>query len=95
MSRQNWFDEQQAPQIENYARNLESYVAAMADGRIDAHEVQAQEARLVALMREIEPLLDDGLHAKVTQLLCELTAYDMMQMLHELQQSRPRTQFRG
>ena len=37
----------------------------------------------------------DALHAKITALLCELTAYDLMQTLYQMQQSRPRTVFRG
>jgi hypothetical protein len=49
----------------------------------------------VKLMKEIEPKLDPTLHAKVTELLCELTAYDMMQAFNLLQQSRPKTAFRG
>jgi hypothetical protein len=35
------------------------------------------------------------LHAKVTELLCELTAYDIMQFAHSLQEAKPRSQFRG
>jgi len=31
----------------------------------------------------------------VTELLCELTAYDVMQMLHAMQSSRPQTKFKG
>jgi hypothetical protein len=91
-----WFDEQtQAPLIAEQAQRLESFLAAMADGRIDQSELQAQEERLVALMRKIEPQLDAALHVQVTQLLCELTAYDLMQSLHALQQARPKTVFRG
>ena len=67
----------------------------MADGKIDDNEISAQEARLGALMQEIEPLLDESLHAKVTDLLCELTVYDFMQAMHSVQQSRPKTEFRG
>jgi hypothetical protein len=94
--RASWFDEAtQAPLIEGAARQLDGFIQALADGRVDADEIKAQEARLVALMREVEPLLDDSLHEKVTRLLCELTAYDLMQMLHTMQQARPRTVFRG
>lgn len=96
MSRTSWFDESsQTSQIDQYARQLKPFVEAMADGRIDESELKAQEARLTSLMKEVEPLLDDKLHAKVTQLLCELTAYDLMQMFHEMQKSRPKTVFRG
>ena len=49
----------------------------------------------MALMKEVEPELDDALHAKVTRLLCELTAYNVMQTLHSLQSARPKSTFRG
>ena len=92
----NWFDEKsQTPLIEHYARKLTTFLDAMADGKIDDHEIKAQEARVTTLMKEIEPKLDDGMHSKVTELLCELTAHDLMQMLYQMQQARPKTVFRG
>jgi hypothetical protein len=95
-SRINWLDEHtQLPVIEQHARKLTSFVDALADGKVDDAEVKAQEARLIALMKEIEPKLDDALHAKVTDLLCEVTAYDLMRMLNQMQQTRPKTKFRG
>jgi hypothetical protein len=93
--RTNWFDKKSHPLIEEYARRLDTFIAALADGKVDAAEVEAQEARLVNLMKEVEPLLDDALHAKVTRLLCELTAYDLMHTLHLMQESRPKTTFQG
>jgi hypothetical protein len=94
--KQSWFDEAtQAPLIDQYARQLDSFIQTMADGVVDDSELKAQETRLVGLMREIEPKLDETLHGEVTQLLCELTAYDIMCMLHEVQNARPRTKFRG
>lgn len=94
--RQSWFDEQtHAPLIEKYARQLDSFVTAMADGKIEPSELKTQEERLVKLMKEIEPQLEDSLHAKVTQLLCELTAYDLMQLVFAMQAARPKTVFRG
>jgi Lon protease-like protein len=93
--RMNWFDEHtQEPLIEQYARQLDSFIQTMADGRVDASEVKAQEVRLMKLMKEIEPELNDALHAKITQLLCELTAYDLMQMLHAMQGARAKTVLR-
>ncbi|MBI4601747.1 MAG: hypothetical protein HY721_07285, partial [Planctomycetes bacterium] len=68
---------------------------AVADGEVDDSEVKAQEERLVKCMKAVEPLLDDGLHAKVTRLLCELTAYDIMQILNSMQKARHVTRFRG
>ena len=83
------------PVIAEQAQRLESFLSAMADGNVDASELANQEARLVAAMKEVEPLLNDAQHRKVTQLLCELTAYDIMQILHTMQQARPKTVFRG
>jgi hypothetical protein len=74
---------------------LTSFISALADGKVDAEEIKSQEARVLSLMKEIEPRLDDALHAKVTELLCELTAYDLMQTLQQMQQARPKTVFRG
>lgn len=91
-----WFDEAtNAPIIAERAQQLESFVAAMADGVVEPSEVEAQEARLVKLMKEVEPLLTPELHAKITELLCELTAYDLMQMLAMMHQARPKSVFRG
>jgi hypothetical protein len=94
--RGSWLDEStQTPLIAEQAQRLETFVAALADGRIDQGELDAQEQRVAALLREIEPLLDDALHEKVTRLLYELTAYDLMKMMHTMQQARPKTVFRG
>jgi hypothetical protein len=91
-----WFDESShAVLIADKARRAESFVAAMADGKIDAAELDQQERRLVELMKEIEPKLDASLHAKVTELLCELTVFNFMQAMHTVQQARPKSVFRG
>lgn len=96
VAKSTWLDENaNKPVIERYARRLGTFVDAMADGRVDADEVKAQETRLVKLMKEVEPMLQGELHGKVTQLLCELTAYDLMQILHTMEQARPKTVFRG
>ncbi len=94
--RQSWLDDSmQAPMIDNYVQKLGTFVEAMADGRVDDAELQAQEKRLVALMKEVEPALNDAQHAQVTKLLCELTAFNVMQTLNSLQIARPRSVFRG
>lgn len=94
--RSSWLDaDSHQPVIDRYARRLAPFVEAMADGKIDEAEVTAQEKRLVKLMKEVEPALSPALHAKVTQLLCELTAYDLMRILHSMEQARPKTVFQG
>ena len=95
-ARLRWLDDKSgAPMIERYARQLGSFLETMADGVVDESEVKAQETRIVNIMKEVEPLLDDALHAKMTQLLCELTAYDIMQILHSMHKARPKVKFRG
>lgn len=94
--RQSWLDDKsQTSLIDEYTQRLTSFMAAMADGLIEPHELADQEQRLVALMKQVEPALPDALHAQVTQLLCELTAYNVMQTLHQLQEARPKSAFRG
>ena len=90
MARTPWFDDKaKDPLIDNYVQKMDTFIKAMADGTIDAAELKAQEDRLLKTMKEVDPLLDDKQHAKVTQLLCELTAYDVMSTLYGIHQSRP------
>lgn len=89
MPRASWLDaKSQSPILDERVQELESFTEAMADGRIDARELGAQEKRLVAAMKAVESVLDDAQHAKVTTLLVELSAYDIMRTLHELQAAR-------
>ncbi|MDX1962155.1 MAG: hypothetical protein SFX18_03315 [Pirellulales bacterium] len=86
-----WFDTQsETPLIAEMARNLDSFLAAVADGKVTTQEVSAQEDRVVAIMKKLEPELarHPVLHAQVTELLVELTAYDLMQMMSMLRESR-------
>ena len=46
-------------------------------------------------MKKVEPKLDDDLHEEVTELLCELTAYNIMHTVSEIAEARPKTKFRG
>ena len=94
-TKQSWLDEKQSLQIDGYVQKLGTFVEAMADGRIDDKELTDQEKRLVTLMKEVEPTLNDAQHGQVTKLLCELTAYNVMQTLNSLQSARPKTKFRG
>jgi Lon protease-like protein len=91
-----WFDDSsETPLIAEYARKLDSFLDAIADQVVETRELEAQEKRVVALMKEVEPLLSPEAHEKVTRLLCEVTAYDLMHALHMAGHARPRTVFRG
>lgn len=91
-----WFDAaNQKPLISEYAQRLQPFLDSMADGRIDDGELEAQEKRLTAAMRQVEPRLGGDLHDMVTRLLCEMAAYDLMQALHTMQSARKPTVFQG
>jgi hypothetical protein len=91
-----WLDDKtDAPLIDQYVQRLGTFLEAMADGHIDAAELKAQEDRVTALMKAVEPELSDDLHEQVTHLLCELSAYNIMQTIHQLVRERPKTRFRG
>lgn len=94
--RTHWLDEKtETPLIDQYVQRLGSFLEAMADGRIEPHELKEQEARVVALMKTIEPELSDKLHEQVTHLLCELSAYNIMNTIHQIVEKQPKTRFRG
>ena len=84
MARHSWIDADSNPDLDAHVAQLEHFTKSMADGVIDAKELETQENNLVAAMRDVEKLLDDTQHAKVTKLLAELTAYSVMRTLHEL-----------
>ena len=89
MARKSWLDDKgETTLIDGYAQQSADFIQAMADGKIDDGEVEAQEAKLVELMKKIEPNLSDEQHAEMTELLCELSAFNVMQMLNVLHQSR-------
>jgi hypothetical protein len=93
--RTSWLSSANTPLIEQYAKQMKSFAKAFADGVIEDSEIKEQESRLVELMKEVEPQLDDALHGKVTELLCEISVYDLMQMMTAMQKARPQSEFRG
>jgi hypothetical protein len=81
VARTSWFDDRaEHPIIHDRVEQLDSFTSALADGQVSAQELSTQERRLVA-------------HAKVTTLLVELSAYNVMRVLHELQTERARLAF--
>jgi hypothetical protein len=95
-TRLSWLDDdKKTPLIDEYTQKLTTLFEAMADGRIDDQELTEQEKRLVTLMKEVEPTLNDTQHEKITRLLCELTAFNVMQTMYSLQAGRPQTKFQG
>jgi hypothetical protein len=94
VARTSWFDDKAEHEaIQERASKLESFTSALADGVVSKQELAGQEQRLVAAMKSLEPGLSDELHGKVTDVMVELTAYNVMRLLHELQAERARMAF--
>jgi len=94
MARTSWFDDDaQHPLIHEQIEKLESFTSALADGQVSKQELAGQEQRLVAALKALEPELSDELHAKVTTALVELSAYNVMRLLHELRAEQTRLAF--
>ena len=91
MARESWFDDKaEHPLIHEKLEKLDSFTSAMADGVVSKQELAGQEERLVQAMKTLEATLSDELHATVTTVLVELTAYNVMRLLHELHSERAR-----
>jgi hypothetical protein len=94
VARTSWFDEKsELPLIQEQVSKLDSFTSALADGVVTKQELASQEQRLVAAMRKLEPQLTDEQHETATKLLVELTAYNVMRLLHELHAERARIAF--
>jgi hypothetical protein len=95
MARTSWFDEKsEVPLIQEHVSKLDSFTSALADGVVTKQELAQQEQRLVAAMKQLEPTLNDQQHAETTRTLVELTAYNIMRLLHELHAERARMAFK-
>ena len=55
---------------------------------MDSDELSKQREAVVAAMKNVQSDLDDKAHAKVTNLLVEMTAFNIMSTLHELTSAR-------
>ena len=89
MARIDWLDEKtNVPVIDEQVQKLATFVDAMADGIIEKAELEKQQSSVVQAMKAAQSDLNDAQHEKVTRLLVELSAYNIMRLLHELQQTR-------
>jgi hypothetical protein len=94
MARIDWFDDRTSvPVIDEQVQKLAGFVEAMADGVIEKSELEKQQSSVVQAMKAVQGDLNDAQHEKVTRLLVELSAYNIMRLLHELQQTRLQRSF--
>jgi predicted transcriptional regulator len=96
VARASWFDETaEHLVVHEQVTKLESFTSALADGVVTKQELGKQEAQLVAALKTLEPQLNDAQHDQVTRVLVEMSAYNVMRLLHELQTERARMAFQG
>jgi hypothetical protein len=94
MARNSWFDDKaEHPIIQEQLGKLEAFTSALSDGVVSKQELDGQEHRLVAALKALDTALTDDQHAKATTVLLELTAYNVMRLLNELQSERARIAF--
>jgi len=92
----NWLDDDtDLPALDEQVQKLEHFTNSMADGVIDDDELATQTEAVVSAMKAVQDDLTDAQHEKVTKLLVEMAAYNIMATLHELMASRPRKTFVG
>jgi hypothetical protein len=91
MARTSWLDENaEVPNLEAQVAKLDHFTAALADGLVDDEELARQQEIVVEAMKAVELELSDDQHAKVTRLLVEVSAYNIMSTLHEMTAGRAR-----
>ncbi|OGQ86171.1 MAG: hypothetical protein A2289_01860 [Deltaproteobacteria bacterium RIFOXYA12_FULL_58_15] len=93
MARISWLNDDNVPALDDQVQKLDHFTASLADGTIDKDELSKQQGILAAAMKSVESELTDEQHKKVTSLLVELTAYNVMQVLHELAAERVKKLF--
>lgn len=93
MARASWLNDDNLPMIDEHVSQLEHFTQSIADGHIDKNELDKQEQNLIDAMKAVEGDLSDEQHARVTRLLVELTAYNVMNLMHELARERVRAAF--
>jgi hypothetical protein len=75
-----WFNEETSELYSaQFFQRMESWQRAVADGRIDPEEIQAQGERVTDLMKRIEASVSDEAHAKLTEAFSELAVLQGMQ----------------
>ena len=96
MARTSWFDDKaEHLVVHEQVTKLDSFTTALADGIVTKVELEKQEKQMVAALKTLEPLLNDAQHEQITRVLIEMTAYNVMRLLHELQAERARIAFEG
>jgi hypothetical protein len=79
-SRISWFDQEKGPlYLSEYFQRMDSWQQAIADNRITPEEIRDQASRVIALLKEVEPLVNETEHQVITETLYEMAVLQAMQ----------------
>jgi hypothetical protein len=79
-SRISWFDQEKGPlYLSEYFQRMDSWQQAIADNKITPEEIRDQASRVIALLKEVEPLVNETEHQVITETLYEMAVLQAMQ----------------
>ena len=83
MARDGWFDGKGVDLLrDEFLVTHPGWKKYIADGEIDASEILEQENRIIGMLRELEPKLDDAQHEMLTKTLLEYEVLVNMALVH-------------
>jgi len=81
--RDGWFDGRGLDLLrEQFLDHHEGWKKYIEDSQITAEEILEQENRIINMLRELEPIIEDGLHKKLTAVLLEYEVLVNMALIH-------------
>jgi hypothetical protein len=79
-SRISWFDQEKGPlYLAEYFQRMASWQQAIADGKITPEEIRDQAGKVIALLKEVEPLVSEAERQVITETLYEMAVLQAMQ----------------
>lgn len=83
MARDGWFDGEGLDlHRDEFLDGHAGWQKYIADGQITAGEILEQEAKIIAMLKKLEPKLSDELHAELTGVLLEYEVLINMALIH-------------
>ena len=81
--RDGWFDGRGLDLLrENFLDDHEGWKKYIEDSQITAEEILEQENRIISMLRDLEPTIDDALHKRLTEVLLEYEVLVNMALIH-------------
>ncbi len=81
--RDGWFDGEGLDLLrEQFLDHHEGWKKYIEDGQITAEEILEQENKIIGMLTELEPMLSDEVHEKLTKALLEYEVLVNMALIH-------------